>query len=133
MLFNPIALLAALLAFLAVGFGGYRYGKHVCQGEHATEVANAQKQAIDSANAESYAATKLAVGQIAKEADARVRAAGIRRKGEIDAIAKARPECARDSESMGLLLRAVGIANDSTSAGDGVPDPVPATPATDQR
>ena len=124
----PIILLVALLAFLAASFGSYRYGKHVCQGEQATVVADAQKQAIDSANIESKAATKLAVGQIAREADARVRAAGIRRKGEIDAIAKARPECVRDADSMGLLLESIAAANGQTPTSNSVSDALSSAP-----
>lgn len=107
----PIILLVALLAFLATGFGSYRYGKHVCKGEQATVVADAQKQAIDAANTESKAATKLAVQQIVREADARVRAAGIRRKGEIDSSLKSKTECVRDVESMSLLQSSIDEAN----------------------
>lgn len=128
MLPNPTAILVLLIAAIGLSFSSYRYGKHVCQGEQAADVADSKKQAIDAANTESYAATKLAVGQIVREADARVRAAGIRRKGEIDANVKAKPECARDAESQRLLLDAIDLANGGTTASNGLPSPVHADP-----
>ncbi len=128
MLPNPTIVLVLLITALGLSFGGYRYGKHVCQGEHATEVATIQEQAIDAANTESKAATKLAVGQIAREANARVRAAGIRRKGEIDAEAKARPECLRDTDSMGVLHDAIASANGQSTTSSRMPDAMHADP-----
>ena len=124
----PIILLVALLALLGSGFGGYRYGKHVCQGEQATAIATAQNEAITRANLDVEAATKRAVESAKKEADARIRAAGIRRKGEIDATAKARPECARDQQSMELLQQSIAAANGQTPAGNSLPDAVHADP-----
>ena len=117
-----IILLVASLALLGSGFGGYRYGKHVCQGEQATAVATAQDKAIADANAATEASTARTVAAAKAEADARVRAAGIRRKGEIDANAKARPECARDSQSMELLQQSIASANGQTPAGNSLPD-----------
>lgn len=133
MLPNPTIILVLLVTVIGLSFSSYRYGKHVCQGEHATKVATIQEQAIDAANTESKAATKLAVQQIAREAAARVRAAGIRRKGEIDATDKARPECARDQQSMELLQSALDAANGQGSAGNSMPDSVRPTSATSQR
>ena len=118
MLPNPYVLLAALLAFLAVAFGGYRYGYSRAEDAVAARVATVQNEAIAAANVESKAATKLAVGQIAREADARVRAAGIRRRGEIDATAKARPDCVRDQQSMELLQSAIDSANHQSATSD---------------
>ena len=131
MLPNPTIILVLLVTAIGLSFGSYRYGKHVCQGEHATDVATAQNEAIAAANRDTEAATVRAVAAARAEADARVRAAGIRRKGEIDASAKARPECGRDPESMGLLLESIDHANHSTTTGNPLPDPVPATPTTD--
>lgn len=120
----PIILLVALLALLGTGFGGYRYGKHVCQGEQATAVAAAQKQAIDAANADVEAATKRAVEQAKMEAAQRLRATTIRLKGERDAALKARPECVRDAGSMGLLQSAIDSANGQSTTSGTMPDSV---------
>jgi len=129
MLPNPTIILVLLATVIGLSFSSYRYGKHVCQGEHATDVASIQNDAIIAANTESKAATKLAVQQIAKEADARVRAAGIRRKGEIDVALKARPDCARDRKSMELLQSAIDLANGQSSTGNTMSDSVQ-SPAT---
>ena len=130
---NSTSILIFLVIAIGLSVSSYRYGKHVCTGEHATEVATVQNDAIIAANTESKAATKLAVGQIAREANARVRAAGIRRKGEIDAAIKARPECGRDQQSMELLQSALDAANGQGSAGNSMPDSVRPTSATSQR
>lgn len=129
----PIILLVALLALLGSGFGGYRYGKHVCQGEQATVVAAAQKQAIASANRDVETATARAVEQAKAEAAARLRSTRVRLEGERDAALKSRPECARDLDSQRLLQSAIDLANGATPAGNGVPDPVPAATTTDKR
>ena len=123
-MFNPYALLAALLAFLAVGFGGYRYGYSRAEDAVAARVAIAQVEAIDRANRDTAAATARAVEQAKAEAAARLSATKRRIEGERDAAIKARPECARDVQSMELLQRAIDLANGSTSTSGLVPDPV---------
>lgn len=128
MLPNPTALLAALLAIISVAFGGYRYGKHVCEGEQATAVATAQKQAIATANAATEAATARAVAQAKAEAGARLAATTIRLKGERDAAIKAKPECARDADSQRLLFESIAAANGQTPASNIMSDPVHADP-----
>jgi hypothetical protein len=130
---NPYALLAALLAFLAVGFGGYRYGYSRAEDAVAARVATAQEQAIAAANRDVEAATSRAVESAKAEAAARLSATKRRIEGERDAAIKARPECGRDAESMGLLQRALDSANGSPTATSSLSDHVPATPATSER
>ena len=112
---NPTVILVLLIALGASTFGGYRYGKHVCQGEQATAVAAAQVEAIDDANRYVEVATARAVAQAKAEAAARLSAATIKLKGERDAALKARPECARDADSMSLLGVAISEANGVTT------------------
>ena len=130
---NPYALLAALLAVIAVAFGSYRYGYNRAEDAIAARVAAAQVAAIESANAATEAATARAVAQAKAEAAARLSAATVRLKGERDAALKARPECQRDADSMGLLLDAIGNANGLAPTSDTMPDSMHPTPSTSQQ
>lgn len=130
---NPYAILAALLAFLAVGFGGYRYGYSRAEDAVAARVATAQVEAIDRANRDTEAATARAVAQAKAEAAARLSAVTVRLKGERDAIAKAKPDCARDADSQRLLQSAIDLANGQSTDPDSMPDPMSSTPTTGQR
>jgi hypothetical protein len=123
---NPTAILVALLAFLAVGFGSYRYGYSRAEDAVAARVATAQNEAIASANRDVEAATARAVEQAKAEAAARLSATAIRLKGERDAAIKARPECLRDVESQRLLQCAIDAANGKTPAGNCLLDTMPA-------
>lgn len=126
---NPYFILVALLALLGTGFSGYRYGKHVCQGEQATAIAAAQNEAITRANLDVEAATKRAVEQAKAEAAARLSATKRRIEGERDATLKARPDCVRDQQSMELLQSAIDLANGQSSTGNTMSDSVQ-SPAT---
>lgn len=108
---NPYALLAALLAFLAVGFGGYRYGYSRAEDAVAARVATAQNEAIAAANRDTEAEIARTLAQARAEAQARLSATTIRLKGERDAAIKARPECGRDADSMAILQSAIDTAN----------------------
>ncbi len=121
---NPAIILVLLVALGAATLGGYRYGYSRAEDAVSARVAAAQVEAIEQANRDTEAATKRALDAARAEADARVRAAGIRRKGEIDATAKARPECVRDADSMRLLHEAIAAANGTAPAADSVPDAV---------
>jgi len=125
---NPYALLAALLAFLAVAFGGYRYGYSRAEDAQASAVATAQVEAIDKANRDTEVATKRAVAQAKAESAARLSAVSARLKGEQDAALKAKPECSRDADSQRLLLESIRLANDSAASASPVPDAVHADP-----
>lgn len=125
---NPYFILVALLALLGTGFSGYRYGKHVCQGEQATVIATAQNEAITRANLDVEAATKRAVEQAKVEAAQRLAATTIRLKGERDAALKAKPECSRDADSQRLLVESIRLANDSAASPSPVPDAVHTDP-----
>lgn len=130
---NPYVLLAQFVGLLIAIFGAYQYGYSRAEDAVSARVAAAQEQAIDQANRDAKAATARTVAQAKAEAAARVRAAGIRRKGEIDATVKARPDCARDAESMGLLQSAIAAANDSETSSSTMPDSMRPTPNTTRR
>lgn len=117
-----------LVAVLAIAFGGYRYGKHVCEGEHAVDVVDKQEQIIDTANEDVKASTKRAVASAKARVDAGVRATEIRREGEIDATSKANLACSRDADSMRLLHKSIDHANGTSTASGSVPDPLPPHP-----
>lgn len=133
MLPNPTILLGLLVGLLATAVGGYRYGYSRAEDAISARVAAAQVEAIDEANERTKAEIARTLEQAKREADARVRAAGLRRKGEIDAIAKARPDCVRDDESLRLLVGAIADANGQSTASSSVPDHVQPTPDTNRR
>lgn len=127
-MFNPYFILASLVALLTTAFGADHFGYHRAKAECAAAVATAQDKAIADANAATEAATKRAVEQAKVEAAQRLAATTIRLKGERDAAIKARPECARDPDSMQLLQQSIAAANGQTPAGDSMSDPVRADP-----
>lgn len=121
---NPYVLLGQIIGLIIAIVGAYHYGYNRAEDAVAARVAAAQVEAIDQANRDTEAATKLAVEQAKAEAGARLAATTIRLKGERDAALKARPECVRDADSMGLLNSAIDAANGQAAAVGKVPDPV---------
>lgn len=127
---NPWILLGSLILAVGLFLSGLSIGIRWQKGREATNVAAVQKQAIDDANRAVRIETERTLAAAKAEADARVRAAGIRRKGEIDAILKSKSDCSRDSASMGLLLESIDSANGTEAATNELPKPVPATTET---
>ena len=118
---NPYALLAAGLALVAALIGADHFGYKRAENAAAARIAAAQVEIIDRANRDIEASTARAVAQAKAEAAARLSATTIRLKGERDAAIKARPECARDADSLGLLQQSIDHANDSTTTRSSLP------------
>lgn len=125
---NPWILLGSFIIALGLFLSGLSIGIRWQKGREAANVAAVQKQTIDDANRTVRIETERALASAKAEADARVRAAGIRRKGEIDAILKARPSCNRDSDSLRLLVESINSANGTEAATNKLSEPVHVDP-----
>ena len=128
MLGNPYVILAAVIGLVIALVGADRFGYNRAQDACAARVATAQEQAIATANRDTAAATARAVESAKVEAAARLSATTIRLKGERDAAIKARPECARDADSLRMLQSAIDLANHQSTTSNSLPDSVHANP-----
>ena len=124
---SPVLLLGSLVAAIAVFLSGLAIGVRWEKGKQAADVVTVQEQVIDDANRAVRIEAERALAAAKKEADARVRAAGIRRKGEIDALSKASINCNWDSISFGLLVESINSANDTEATSKLLPKSVPAS------
>lgn len=121
---SPAFLLAALLLAIA-GFGGGCYlGYDYRGGLEAERIAEAQNAALEGAREESAAAIIAMAGAARQAGLDEAAARQARSKGVADANLKARPECSRDAESVGLLNDSIDRANGSAGAAPGVPEEV---------
>jgi len=132
-LLSPAFWLAVLLGGAAAFGGGVYVGVRWEKTDNAQSIIVAQNAAIDGANKGTEAATKLALEQASKDASHRLANQSARMAGELDAVKKSRPACARDSESMGLLNNAIDAANDQKAATGKMPDAVRPDPKTGGR
>lgn len=128
---SPIVLLGSFVAALLLFLSGFFYGKHVEKAEQALDVVTVQDETIDDANRDVNSEKKRAVAAARQEEKARASFQIIKLKGERDAALKAKPDCSRDSTSMGLLLDTIRSANGEEAAANELPKPVPATAAAD--
>ena len=128
---NPWILLGGLILAVGLFLSGLSIGVRWQKGREATNVVAIQKQTIDDANRDVEAETKRAVAAAKQEVEKRASFQIIKLKGERDALAKASPNCSRDSTSMGLLLDTIRSANGEKAAANELPKPVPATTAAD--
>ncbi len=113
---NPYAIIAALVFALGLFGSGVSIGYKWSERSHVADVVAAQNEAIERANADAKIEKERALAAAKAEADARLAARTARLKGEVDAAKKARPECARDAESHGLLLDSIRVANGEKDA-----------------
>ena len=121
---NPYAIIAALVFALGLFGSGVSIGYKWSERSHVADVVAAQNEAIERANADAKIEKERALAAAKAEADARLAARTARLKGEVDAAKKARPECARDAESISLLRSAIGVANGKADAAPVVPSVV---------
>ena len=129
---NPYVLIAALVGAIGLFLTGISIGVKWEKNDTLAKIAVAQDTAIKGANQAATAEIERTVAAAKTEADARIKASSLRQKGELDAAKKARPECARDDVSMGLLYQSIDAANDHPSTTVKLPDPVRfSTKATD--
>ena len=124
MLANPYALLAALLGALAMFGAGVSVGYKWEKNAHLATLAVEKDKAVERANQDAEAEKQRALAAAKAEADARLAARTIRMKVELDAAKKARPECARDAESHGLLVDSIRLANGEKDTAVKLPDAV---------
>lgn len=114
-MFNPYAIIAALLFAVGLFGAGVSVGYKYEAGANARSLVVAQDTAIKSANAAASAEIERTVARAKTEADERVKASTITQKGVLDAIKKSRPECSRDATSLGLLQQSIDAANGKAS------------------
>lgn len=122
----PLVYLALVLGLFGSGVAvGYKWEARA----HLADVVTKQNAAIEAANKDAEAEKQRALAAAKAEADAKLAARTARMKGELDAAKKARPECARDAESLGLLNDSIRVANGEKAAA--VKLPVTMRTATD--
>jgi hypothetical protein len=114
------AIVAMVVAFFGGAYFGYEYEKRAAD---AAALAAADK-AIDEHNQTVTAAANAYFKAGVQDAQANARAKQIDLEGQLDAARKAKPECAWDDESFGLLLKSIDAANDQGSATTAVPEGV---------
>jgi len=115
-MFNPYAIIATLVFAIGLFGTGISIGYKWSERSHVADVVAAQNAAIEKANADAEVEKQRALAAAKAEADAKLAARTARLKGEVDAAKKARPECARDAESYGLLLDSIRVANGEKDA-----------------
>lgn len=115
---SPTVLLVCLVFGLGLFGSGVSIGVKWERNDTLARISVAQDTAIKAANAAVAAETERAVAREKVAASARAKAREVRHQGELDAAKKSRPECSRDSVSMGLLNGAIDNANGvATTAG----------------
>lgn len=121
---SPTVLLVCLTLGLGLFGSGVSIGVKWERNDTLARIAVAQDTAIKAANAAVAAETERAVAREKAAATARAKAREVRHQGELDAAKKSRPECARDSDSMGLLNNAIDDANGVAAGAAGMRAPV---------
>lgn len=127
---NPYVIISLMVLCLGLFGTGVSIGVKWERNDTLARIAVAQDTAIKAANAGVALETERALARAKAEADARARYREVRHKGELDAAKKSRPECARDSESIGLLRDAIRESNGQASAAAAVSEPVRADGGT---
>ena len=110
-MFHPYVLLGSLVFAIGLFASGVSIGYKWSERAHAAAVVTAQVEAIERANQDADIEKQRALSAAKTEADARLKASAKRHRGELDAARKAKPECARDADSVRLLLDAIADAN----------------------
>lgn len=122
---TPYRLLAAVLLLFAVFCSGAYLGYQYADGRNAKATANAQERALEAARQQSAADKVATIERVRRETLAAERARSAREKGMNDAIDKASSSCSRDTESLRLLMDAIGAANGTEAGAGGVPKALP--------
>jgi hypothetical protein len=125
---NPYLILIALVGAIGLFFSGVSIGYKYEKNAHLAALATSQDAIIKTANAIVDSQVQLTVAAAKAEADTRIKSAAIRNKGELDAMSKSRPQCGRDSVSMGLLNDAIDTANGQSRTPSVVLNPVRPSP-----
>ena len=123
-MFHPYVLLGCLVFALGLFGSGVSIGYKWSERRVAADVLTAQVAAIERANSDAEIEKQRALSAAKAEADARAKARAVRHRGELDAALKARPECARDVDSLGMLNDAINAANDQAGSAGKLPDAV---------
>ena len=123
-MFNPYLIIALLVGAIGLFASGASVGYKYAEGKHGAALAAAQNTAIAAANFAAEAEIVRTVASAKAEADARIKASAIRNQGELDAMSKSRPQCSRDTVSMGLLNDAIDSANGQSRTPSVVLNPV---------
>lgn len=117
---NPYLILASLLFWFAscavAAWLGYDYR----DGKVAQQVSRAQAETLKQAKADADADLHASITRVRAEAIAQARGRAAKTLGVQDATLKARPDCGRDAQSLGLLNAAIDAANGAPASAGGV-------------
>lgn len=104
-------LLSGLVAILIAAGGGFITGREWQRGRTAEQIVVQQAETIEQAQQTVAADAALASRRVERNAAAETAARNVLSQGVSDANLKARPDCRRDADSLGLLVDAVAVAN----------------------
>ncbi len=113
-------ILAGLLFWVVSCVGAAWLGYDYRDGKVAQQVAEAQAEIIKQAKADAAADLQASINRARAEAIAQSRSRAAKTAGVQDATLKARPDCGRDAESLGLLNAAIIAANGAAPATRGM-------------
>ena len=130
LLLNPYLMLAGVLFWIAscavAAWLGYDYR----DGKVAQQVARAQAETLKQAKADATADLQASITRVRAEAAAHARVRAAKTIGVQDATLKARPDCVRDAQSLGLLNAAIDATNGAPASAGGLSAPVRSTAET---
>ncbi len=121
---NPYLILAGLLFWLASCAAAAWLGYDYRDGKVAQQVARAQAETLKQAQADAAADLQASITRVRTEAVAQARVRAAKTIGVQDATLKARPDCGRDDQSLGLLNTAIDAANGAQASAGSMPPSV---------
>lgn len=121
---NPYLILAGVLFWLGSCAGAAWLGYDYHDGKVAQQVAKAQAETLKQAQADAAADLQTSNTRVRAEAAAQARVRAAKTIGVQDATLKARPDCSRDAQSIGLLNAAIDAANGTSASAGGMPPAV---------
>lgn len=130
---NPYVLLAALLALIGSGVGGYRFGAHVERGNAALRINEAALVAAEQARLEAISESAKSLADAKAAAARRAAARDRQHKLEMEIALDEKARDCRVSDGtyrmLSLAITAANGAEDETSNSDGA---VPISPEVDR-
>ncbi len=121
---NPYLILAGVLLWIGSCAGAAWLGYDYRDGKVAQQVARAQAETLKQAQADAAADLQASITRVRAEATAQARVRAAKTAGVQDATLKARPDCGRDDQSLGLLNAAIDAANAAPASTGSMPPSV---------
>lgn len=130
---SPYSILAGVLLWIGSCAGAAWLGYDYRDGKVAQQIAKAQADTIKQAQTNAEADKQAAINRASAEAIAKERARTVKTAGVQDATIKARHDCGRDAQSLGLLNAAIAAANGTSPATRGMSITLRSNPDPDGR